>query len=265
MAELYSTWLENDPQTIPRKFQPKQIVGETEAQKLIRKGCAINKMKCEIDILKLRVTNGKQQYEAIDNHMITVIQEKFPDNINLQSKFKSYWNQQCELEEEKSKKHWENKQEWFSTQELEPPTGNNSNNNANETSLPQQQRMTANNQYPFRKPTRIPRRNNNNNRPPRNKWTERRQHFGNPRYDAQQHPSQHQHRRQNAQLEHLDQQRPQYQQRQHQRQDSITEEITQNFPQQIPRTLSDSFLPRGRPRTWRTTDEHISESDRQLQ
>ena len=59
-AETYSTWRDNNPPLIPKKFQPKPIPGETNQQWQARITLATDQMKREIEIIKPKPTVTKK-------------------------------------------------------------------------------------------------------------------------------------------------------------------------------------------------------------
>ena len=237
ITEIYSSWLEKTTPVIPRKFQPKPITGETDAQNQVRNGFAVNQMKCETEILKIRANNAKSQYEAMDLHMKTTIEEIFPDNTTLQAKFKAFWTQQCQQEENKSKSLWETKKEFYMQQELEdsPDNSNAVNTNSNDKKF-----SRASDSIKFRKPNQPA--NRRNNAPQHRNQRERRE--TDNRKPVNRYNTQYQQSKANVVTQPHIHRTPRIQM---QRQDSITEDIIENYPPSIPRTLSDSFLPRGRP------------------
>ena len=224
MSEIYTKWKDSTPTLIPRKFKPKEIRGEADGSKQVRLEMAKNKMTCEVQILKIKSDDGKIQYEAIDRQVHQMIDEKLPNNLELRTKYKTKWAEQCHEEEEKSEVIFEKKQNWYENQEL---NGANESNNTifnNDNSEKPVEAAIASN---FRRP-RPPTRNYNPN-------------YGSNRAKPKRNNNNNNHMRNKNQSRQLDQQH------QMERQNSITEEITDNFPATIPRTFSDSFLPRGRP------------------
>ena len=76
-AETYSTWRDNNPPLIPKKFQSKPIPGETNEQRQGRITMATDQMKCEKKIMKIKANSYKKKFESIDNQMFQNIKEKF--------------------------------------------------------------------------------------------------------------------------------------------------------------------------------------------
>ena len=215
---------------------------------------AVNKMKSEVKILNIKSNDQKQQFEAIDRQVYQMIDERFPDNQNLRAKYKSYWTEQCRLEEEKSQDIFQKKKEWFENLELEGDTENATNNdNTSGNNLEGYDRNSRFSRAPkdFRKPNQPARYNQvrgtyrnvnmtNENGRTNKAFTYNNQ--SNRQSNARNQPGR------STREEHWNphsaatKQRPQLS-----RENSITDEIVENFPTEVHRTLSDSFLPRGRP------------------
>uniref|UniRef100_A0A0L8GWS3 Uncharacterized protein n=1 Tax=Octopus bimaculoides TaxID=37653 RepID=A0A0L8GWS3_OCTBM len=69
-AEIYDKWLNSSPIILPRKFQIKHITDEPEGQRYLREKLASEKMKTEVELLKLRAQNHEQKYTKIDDEML---------------------------------------------------------------------------------------------------------------------------------------------------------------------------------------------------
>ena len=250
MAQTYTKWHESTPPVIPRKFRPKIIKGEKEASKKVRMEMAVNKMKSEVKILNIKSNDQKQQFETVDRKVYQMIDERFPDNQNLRAKYKSYWTEQCRLEEEKSQDIFQKKKEWFENLELEGDTENaTNNNNTSGSNLEGHDRNSRFNRAPkdFRKPKQSARYNQvrgtyrNVNTPNENGRTNKAFDYNNQ--SNRQGISRNQPGRSTREEQWnpntaATKQRPQLS-----RENSITDEIVENFPTEIHRTFSDSFLP----------------------
>ena len=118
-ANIYNQWLEGDPITIPKKFQPKPVRGESEFQKELKVKLATDQMKCEIELLKVHAKNYKQQFDSIDQQIAHKIEEKFPSNQEAVTILVSKWQSLCKTEEELSEDIWKKKEDWYQKQEID--------------------------------------------------------------------------------------------------------------------------------------------------
>ena len=113
LANIYNQWLEGEPITIPKKFQPKPVRGESEFQKELKVKLATDQMKCEIELLKVHAKNHKQQFDSIDQQVAHKIEEKFPSNQEAVTILVSKWQSLCKTEEELSEDIWKKKEDWY--------------------------------------------------------------------------------------------------------------------------------------------------------
>ena len=119
LANIYNQWLEGEPITIPKKFQPKPVRGESEFQKELKVKLATDQMKCEIELLKVHAKNHKQQFDSIDQQVAHKIEEKFPSNQEAVTILVSKWQSLCKTEEELSEDIWKKKEDWYKKQEID--------------------------------------------------------------------------------------------------------------------------------------------------
>ena len=124
LIKKYEEWCSNDPAIIPRKYTPKLIESEPEEQKEIRMRYAKNSMKCDMEIMKLRITNFQSKYEAVDEAMISEIEANTKDQITKATLIE-LWKKECQEQEEKSKEIWKEKEEWLLKIELEQTLNQN--------------------------------------------------------------------------------------------------------------------------------------------
>ena len=126
LSNIYNKWLENDPVTIPKKFQPKPIRGESEFQKELKTKLATDQMKCEVELLKVHAKNHQQQYESIDRQIAHKIEEQFPSNQDNVAIWISKWQSLCKTEEDLSEDIWKKKENWYQQQELDADSSRDS-------------------------------------------------------------------------------------------------------------------------------------------
>ena len=75
-------------------------------------------MKCDIDIMKVRTTNFKSRYEAVDQTMVSEIETASNDE-STKTALIELWLKECKEEEAKSKEIWKEKEEWLLKLEME--------------------------------------------------------------------------------------------------------------------------------------------------
>ena len=118
ISSKYEEWYANEPAIMPKKYTPKTIQGEPEEQKQIRMRHAMQTMKCDIDIMKARMTNFKSRYEAVDQTMMSEIETASNDESTKMALIE-LWFKECKEEEAKSKAIWKEKEEWLLKLEME--------------------------------------------------------------------------------------------------------------------------------------------------
>ena len=249
LANIYNQWLEGEPITIPKKFQPKPVRGESEFQKELKVKLATDQMKCEIELLKVHAKNHKQQFDSIDQQVAHKIEEKFPSNQEAVTILVSKWQSLCKTEEELSEDIWKKKEDWYKKQEIDSNLtndyenlndSNGANNDCSNSNVSTNHRQNPSSLYKtdrYRKnvPQRyMPQTRSNNSRDrPYFHHNSNSKNFQNTR------------RSQNRTTN-----RSNYQKRPEvlsDCQNSFTDLIAQNFPTTgIQRTISDPFLRQGR-------------------
>ena len=110
-AVIYETWLNNEKQIVPKKFQMKEIPNEDPNEKDIRKETVINEFQAEIQLLKIRAERHKSNYTKVEEEMAKFLQNKF--NGNELAELKKLWDEDIANEEAKSQSKWQSKQEWL--------------------------------------------------------------------------------------------------------------------------------------------------------
>ena len=111
IAATYSRWRENAPPVMPKKYQPRSIVGESEEYRQLRIKMATDQMKNESEILNLKAQSYKQKYETLDKQTLRTITEIFKDNADLQESTIRLWLHECQKEEKISEERWSEKEE----------------------------------------------------------------------------------------------------------------------------------------------------------
>lgn len=115
-AGIYERWLNSSPKILPRKFQIKPILNEPEQQRQLREKLALEKLKTEIELLKLRGQNNEQKYISIDEKIYTEL-KKYAEGECLENVNK-LWKTSCEVEETNSLLRWEKQAKFFQTYEI---------------------------------------------------------------------------------------------------------------------------------------------------
>lgn len=110
-AEQYEKWLNQENATLPRKYRITSIRGEPEEQTQIRVNVAVERVKGEIELLRMRSGISKQKVANIDEQMIVDLKTKATGRV-LEILL-SMWKLDCEKEEKKSVDRWRYKEIWL--------------------------------------------------------------------------------------------------------------------------------------------------------
>ena len=89
-----------------------QSLEETEEQTEIRNRLTKETMRSEMKIMKIRIGNFKNKYEAIDQAMNSEIDKRFTDD-SVKIMLKDQWKKDCMNEEYISEDIWKQKEEWL--------------------------------------------------------------------------------------------------------------------------------------------------------
>ena len=119
LSDIYKKWAEETPPTIPRKFLPQPIRGESENQYQRRLKLSIEKMKCKADTMRIRDEHHKTIYKTIDRGIREEIEDKFENDHDLKLKLLELWRQECQEQETISQNSWNEKEQFFRKIELE--------------------------------------------------------------------------------------------------------------------------------------------------
>ena len=116
-AEIYEKWINSTPIILPRKIQIKQIPNEPEQQRTLREKMALDSLKMEIELLRLRANSHEQKFKSTDVNMEEEISKKAVDM--LYENTTKLWREKCEKEELASLQRWEHSTIWFNNYETE--------------------------------------------------------------------------------------------------------------------------------------------------
>jgi hypothetical protein len=109
-ADQFENWLNEDIPIIPRKFRIPEIRGEPESQTDVRAGVAIERVKGEIQLLRLRSSNNQEKVINIDQRINTKLVDLASGRV-LEI-LQEMWKSDCEKEEKKSLERWRYKEIW---------------------------------------------------------------------------------------------------------------------------------------------------------
>lgn len=109
-AEQYEKWLGEDNPILPRKFRITEINGEPEDQKNVRANMAIERVKAEIQLLRMRSEKSQEKVINIDEQMIQELRKKADGKI-LEI-LENRWRSDCEKEEKRSQERYRIKEIW---------------------------------------------------------------------------------------------------------------------------------------------------------
>ena len=68
-ADQFESWLNEETPILPRKYRTQPIQGEQEEQTKIRLNIAIEIVKGEIELLRMRSNNHQRKVIDMDEHM----------------------------------------------------------------------------------------------------------------------------------------------------------------------------------------------------
>jgi hypothetical protein len=109
-AEQYEKWLGEDNPILPRKFRITEINGEPEDQKNIRANMAVERVKGEIQLLRMRSEKSQEKVINIDEQMIQGLKKKA--NGKILEILENRWRSDCEKEEKRSQERYRIKEIW---------------------------------------------------------------------------------------------------------------------------------------------------------
>jgi hypothetical protein len=74
-AEYFEKWINQESPIIPRKFRIREIRGEPEDQTAIRINVAIDRVKGEIALLRMRAENNQKNVLRLDEEMEQIMKK----------------------------------------------------------------------------------------------------------------------------------------------------------------------------------------------
>lgn len=107
IADMYSTWIKEDPPLIPNKFKAKPVENETEGERQIKVSLSKEKIKSDVEIRRLRAKRHTTNFTDLDERMSEEIR-KYTKGAILTMLHKM-WEEDCGKEERKSIQIMENK------------------------------------------------------------------------------------------------------------------------------------------------------------
>ena len=121
-----------------RRFLPKALSNESIEETAIRQQLSLEKLKAEINLLKIRSQNYFERFQTLDAHMITHLIMNYDNDIfNLLTKL---WKTDCLKKHQESVNIFDTKSEWYlnnNTTELR--------NNSEERKPKQESKQNSNN------------------------------------------------------------------------------------------------------------------------
>ena len=116
IANKYNEWLSLEKIILPQWLQMKMIPNEPENLTRRREKHVLDNMRTEIDLLQVRHENQEEKYRGIDDKMTEEI-NKITTGERRNTLLK-LWDEDCQRNEDISKKRWENKNAaWFAKYE----------------------------------------------------------------------------------------------------------------------------------------------------
>lgn len=110
-AEQFEKWLEKAEPILPRKFRIKPIREEPYDQRNIRIEVAKERLRGEIQLLRLRSNKSQEKVIEYDTEMEKVLKNKASGRV-LEI-FLNMWESDCKREEQKSFNKWRYKEAWL--------------------------------------------------------------------------------------------------------------------------------------------------------
>lgn len=121
-SKLFQEYMTEDSQYLPRKFRPQTIPKEPDEQSNERIRLAFETMRSEERILQNKADRYTTKYLKIDENIMNLISQRASGKIR--EKLEELWTNQCNLEEDKSRKIWEKKANWFKKQKEQEEKNN---------------------------------------------------------------------------------------------------------------------------------------------
>ena len=116
-ANTYTEWSEKEDPVLLRKFRLRDIPGEHEDDRQIRRDTAISAFKAEIRIMKNRAERYNTTYRKVDSEMSEIFERRSGHNDEIRDKLITMWERECKDEEERSESIWIKKRDWLTSYE----------------------------------------------------------------------------------------------------------------------------------------------------
>ena len=110
---IYEEEIQKEHPKMPRKLQPKIIDNEPEEEHKIRKDHAIENLRTEMKLLKLREQRKEKEFKEIDETITQLITEKHQDNMEIRSELLEAWEKECKQQQRKSEEIFQKKRDWL--------------------------------------------------------------------------------------------------------------------------------------------------------
>ena len=109
-ADQYKKWLGEDTPILPRKFRILEIRGEPGEKKTIRSNMAIERVRGEIRLLRMRAEKSQENIFNTAEEMNKVL--KYKASGRILEILENLWKLDCEREEKRSRDRWRKKETW---------------------------------------------------------------------------------------------------------------------------------------------------------
>ena len=109
LAELYKEISQDENPFVPKEFRITVSESTSQEEKDLRSRQSIQHLKDEIEVLLVRSTNFKKQFEETDTKVGTFLEEQTSD-LTVRKCLQTLWKNDCQNEESTTHKIWENKE-----------------------------------------------------------------------------------------------------------------------------------------------------------
>ena len=110
-SELYETWISKDVPVLPRKYRIKKLRYEEKEETNIRIEMAVNRMRGEIQILKIKSTKAHDSMRDYDNAIDAEISRL--SSGTLRETVMNVWYSECEQQQQVSYNRWRYSETWL--------------------------------------------------------------------------------------------------------------------------------------------------------
>ena len=109
LAELCKEISQDENPFVPKEFRITASESTSQEEKDLRSRQSIQHLKDEIEVLLVRSTNFKKQFEETDTKVGTFLEEQTSD-LTVRKCLQTLWKNDCQNEESTTHKIWENKE-----------------------------------------------------------------------------------------------------------------------------------------------------------